>query len=258
MWCCLAWRKRMCTSPLHSNCVPPVRSLYKVRAHKHESKNDPQNGHIFGFVTFLIFLHNVILYGRDIFWIIFMSSPTYWNLAQSRCMGCICWFSSPQFQMVQSLCVVVGEKTHWTDEQRMWCCLAWSSATVRHTTTRYFYTQNLTSFTLEAIRCIGYIYWFSSPQFQMAQSLCVVVGEKTHWTDEQRMWCCLAWSSATVRHTTTRYFYTQNLTSFTLEAIRCIGYIYWFSSPQFQMVQPLCKWLARKHIGRMNSGCDVV
>ena len=30
-----------------------INTLYKVRAHKHESKNS-QNGHIFGFVTFWI------------------------------------------------------------------------------------------------------------------------------------------------------------------------------------------------------------
>ena len=33
-------------------------STYKVRTHEH----DCQNGHIFGFVTFLIFLHNVTLF----------------------------------------------------------------------------------------------------------------------------------------------------------------------------------------------------
>ena len=38
-------------------------STYKVRTHEH----DCQNGHIFGFVTFLIFLHNATLFGRTIY-----------------------------------------------------------------------------------------------------------------------------------------------------------------------------------------------
>ena len=35
-----------------------INTLYKVRAHKHESKNS-QNGPIFGFVTFLILVYSV-------------------------------------------------------------------------------------------------------------------------------------------------------------------------------------------------------
>ena len=44
--------------------IPSEESLCKVRAHKHVS-HDCQNGHIFGLVTFLMFLHNVTLFGMD-------------------------------------------------------------------------------------------------------------------------------------------------------------------------------------------------
>ena len=61
-------RKFLCNKEVWSSdaiktfLIHLVGTLYKVRAHKHESKNEYQNWDIFGFVTFSIFLHNVTLF----------------------------------------------------------------------------------------------------------------------------------------------------------------------------------------------------